>query len=446
MKRTNLRSIAIAAVGASLAIGLVGCSTPPTPPANTPGSTAPTSPGTTAPAGSTTLYVSLANHVWSTALVAAIPEFEKATGLKVEVTQTAETQLSAYYNTQLNAGTSQLDVMMYRPLQEGKLFATNEWLADLSARVTADAAWDWGDFQAGPVQTVTYDKMVVGVPIITEREVLYYRKDLLAKAGLKVPTTLDELKAAAEAIYKANPGTAGFIARTDVAALVTQLSSFLYSYGGDWMDANGKASVGTPEAIKAYTLYSSLIHDYGPANVATTMNWPDAMAIFTQGGAAFYTEADSLYTNATDPAKSKVSDTVGFAPFPAGPAGAKPYNVPSWGLAINANSKNQDNAWKFIAWATSKEMALAIQKAGVPSARNSVWANPESTANYPADLSAAINASLPNGVGHDRPLVTDVAAARAIVGKPAVVGITGGDVAAAAAQAQTDFQAFLDAQ
>ena len=435
MKNKHVRSVMVAAVGAALAVSLVGCATP------SGGSSGATS---SAPAPCGTLYVSLANHVWSTTLLNSVTEFEQQSGCKVEVTQTAETQLSAYYNTQLNAGTSQLDVMMYRPLQEGKLFAGNDWLADLSSQVKADAAWDYNDFQAGPRDATSYKGNPVGVPIITEREVLYYRTDLLQEAGIAVPTTLDELRAAAEKINKAHPDIAGFVARTDVAALVTQLSSFLYSYGGDWVDANGKASINTPAAIQAYTMYAGLIHDFGPANVSTTMNWPDAMAIFQQGNAAFYTEADSLYTNATDPAKSKVSDKVGFAVFPKGSAGSKPYNVPSWALGINASSKNQDNAWKFIAWATSKEKALAIQQAGVPSARTSVWANPASTAQYPKDLVTAINASLPNGVGHDRPLVIQVAAARAIVGKPAVIGITGGDIKAAADAAQTEFQAFLD--
>ena len=91
------------------------------------------------------------------------------------------------------------------------------------------------------------------------------------------------------------------------------------------------------------------------------MSWQQAMAIFTQGQAALYTEADSLYKNATDPAKSKVADTVGFAVFPAGPAGSKPYNIPSWALGVNAASKNGDNAWKFIKWATSKAMVATMQ-------------------------------------------------------------------------------------
>ena len=176
------------------------------------------------------------------------------------------------------------------------------------------------------------------------------------------------------------------------------------------------------------------------------MSWPEAMAIFTQGKAAFYTEADSLYKNATDPAKSKVADTVGFAALPAGPAGSKPYNIPSWGLAVNQASGNQDNAWKFIQWATSKERTLAAQKAGVPGPRASVWADAEGTSTYPKDLAEAIAASAKNGVGHDRPEVVTVGKAREIVGGPIVATITGADASAAADTAHEAFQKFLDSE
>ncbi|NJC73539.1 sugar ABC transporter substrate-binding protein [Planosporangium thailandense] len=394
--------------------------------------------------GSKTLRVTLANHVWTENIKAALGDFEKQTGLKVEVTQLGESQLSDQYNVKLNAGASDIDVMMYRPLQEGKLFAKNGYLADLSKDVKANKDWDFSDFQAGPVGTTTYKGKVVGVPIITEREVLYYRKDLLAKAGLTAPPkTLDELKTAAAAVKAADPGVAGFVARTDKSAAVTQFSSFLYSFGGDF-DKNGKATVNSDAAKQAYAFYGGLLKDSGPANVSTDMSWPEAMAIFTQGKAAFYTEADSLYKNATDPAKSKVADTVGFAPFPAGPAGSKPYNIPSWALGINANSKNQANAWKFIEWATSKEQTLAQQKAGVPSARTSVWANPEGTSTYPKDLADAIAASAKGGVAHDRPLVVKVSQVREVVGQPIVEAITGKDPAASADTANQAFQKFLD--
>ena len=396
--------------------------------------------------GSTTVKVTMANHVWTENVKKAIPEFEKASGLKIEITQLAEDQLSDQYNVKLNAGTSEIDVMMYRPLQEGRLFAQNKYFADLTSKAKADATWNLADFQAAPIAATTYQGKVVGVPIITEREVLYYRKDLLQKAGLSVPKTLDELQAAAEKIKAANPDVAGFVARTSKSPAVTQFSSYLYSVGSDCVDASGKAAVNSDAAKKAYALYGGLIRNYGPANVSTDMSWPEAMAIFTQGKAAFYTEADSLYMNATDPAKSKVADTVGFAVFPAGSAGSKPYNIPSWALGINDASKNQANAWKFILWATSKEQTLAQQKGGIPGARASVWADADGTSSYPKDLAEAIAASAKGGVDHDRPIVAQVVKAREAVGQPIVDSIKGSDVTASVETAVKAFQAVLDTE
>jgi len=396
--------------------------------------------------GSKTVRVTLANHVWTDTIKSKLPEFEKQTGLKVELSQYGEDQLSDQYNVKLNAGTNEIDVMMYRPLQEGKLFAKNGYLADLSKNVKTNKEWGWEDFQSGPVVATTYKDKVVGVPTITEQEVLYYRKDLLKKAGLEVPKTMVELEAAAKAIKAQNPGIAGFVARTGKSPAVTQFSSFLYSFGGDFIGADGKSAVSSDAAKKAYAFYGGLIHNYGPANVSTDMSWPEAMAIFTQGKAGLYTEADSLYKNATDPVKSKVAKTVGFAPMPSGPSGSKAYNIPSWALGINEASTNQANAWKFIEWATSKNMTLAIQKDGVPGARTSVWSDPAGISTYPADLAATIAVSTKNGVGHDRPLVIKVPESRDIVGNPIVVAITGGDSGAAADTASAAFQKVLDAE
>lgn len=403
--------------------------------------------GQSAQSPSETVRVTLANHVWTENIKSQFSEFEAETGLKVELTQLGEDQLSDQYNVKLNAGSSDIDVMMYRPLQEGKMFARNGWMADLSDKVTGNADWDWADYQAGPVAATSYDGKVVGVPIITEREVLYYRVDLLAGSGFSAPPqTMAELEQMAAKIKQDNPGIAGFVARTGRTAAVTQFSSFLFSYGGDFDDGSNKATLDTQAAEDAYAMYGKLIREYGPANVSTDMSWPEAMAVFTQGQAAFYVEADSLYKNATDPAKSQVAQTVGFAPFPAGPDGSKPYNIPSWALGVNESSTNVDNAWKFIEWATSKEQTLKNQQDGVPSARTSTWADPEATKNYPADLVAAAQAGAKTGIGHDRPLVIQVAKAREIVGQPIVDSITGKDVKQALATAQSQYQQFLDGE
>ena len=73
---------------------------------------------------------------------------------------------------------------MYRPPQEGKQLVQNGWLVDLPD-LTKDSAFDWQDIQDGPRGTVTIDNKVYGTPIVTEREILYYRKSLLQQKGIE---------------------------------------------------------------------------------------------------------------------------------------------------------------------------------------------------------------------------------------------------------------------
>lgn len=392
---------------------------------------------------SETLNVTLFNHGWTTEIMERIPEFEEATGIKVDVNAYGEDQLSDQLNVKLNAGSDDMDVIMYRPMQEARQFVQNQWLADLSDYVDAtDESYDWADFQKSSISALTIDDQLAGVPVTTERQVLFYRKDLLEKAGLEVPSTFEELAAAAEALHDPENGVYGFVGRGARSQAVTQLSSFLYGFGGDWNDGT-KSTVDSDAAIKAYEYYGGLLNDFGPSGTAD-MGWPEAVGVFSQGRAAFYPEGDSHFINFIDPAKSSVVDTWGATVIPAGPAGSRPYNVPNNALGINEFSQNKDNAWKFIEWATTPEMILDLQKAGVPSARDSAWADPSGTEGFPADLTAAILASVENGVDHDRPVVNQVGLAREIVGGPLVVAQEGGDVKAAAKSANSEFNSFLE--
>lgn len=356
-----------------------------------------------------------ANHPWADAIKPLLPEFEAATGMKVNVQSFFEDQLTQKLTVQFTAGSATPDVFMYRPLQEGKLFYKNGWVQPLDEYSNKDAAYDFADFSKSSIGSVTVDGKLAGIPIITEQEILYYRKDLLKNAGLDVPKTLDELVAAVKKLHDPSKEMYGFVARGQRSPLVTQVSSFLYSEGADFMNGD-KATINTPEAVKAFTTYGSLLRDFGPPGVLN-MSWPQAFGIFAQGKVAFMTDANSLYQNVTDPSKSKVSDQVGFAVFPGGKAGSKPYSITSWGLAMNSKAANKDAAWEFIKWASSKEIVLKTQQAGNPGARASVWDKPEGTTGFPAELVPIIKESAASGVDHDRPVVVSVGEARDAVGE-----------------------------
>jgi multiple sugar transport system substrate-binding protein len=391
--------------------------------------------------------VYLANHAWTSALVEHLPEFEKQTGVTVNVTQLEQNQLEDQYSVKLNAGAADIDVMMYRPLQVAKLYEQNGYVTDIKDRVESADDWDWADFQPSLQDLVTSNGKVLGVPVAAESEVVLYRKDLLEKHGIEVPTTFAEFESAVAAIDEAEPDVAGFVARTNASAAVTMLSSFLYGFGGDWIAQDGSSAISTPEAKEAYAFYGRLVREYGPPAVSTDLEFADAMAIFAQGKAAFYPEASSLYPSAVDPSSSLLTaDQVGVAAFPTGPAGAAPMSVAAYALGINEFSGNKDASWEFIEWATGKELMAEIQREGIMATRSSTVDDPSALAEMPEDLVAAFVANAAVGTAYDRPLVVNVARAREIVGAPIVAAIVGDDSDAAADKSDVEFQELLDSE
>ena len=389
-----------------------------------------------------------ANHPWTEALRAHIPEFEKQTGIQVRLESYFEDQLSQKLAIEFASGTSTIDVFMYRPLQEGRLFFRNGWLADLKPFVDnpdlTPPSWDFRDFYPASIAAVLLDGKLTSIPVVIEQHVLYYRRDLFQQAGLAPPSTMDELESAARRFTNPSQGMYGFVSRGLRAAAVTQFSSFLYSFGGDWLK-DGKATINTEEALRAFNFYGRMLRAYGPPG-ALNLHWPQAVALFAQGRAAMYTEASSLYPNMTDPSKSVVVDKTAFGRFPAGPAGSKPYAVVPWAIAISPGSKNQQAAWEFLKWATSKEIVTRTQSQGNPGARASVYQTPDGRRAFPLDWIDATEWANNVGVPYDRPLVIHVGEARDIIGSLITAAIEGRDLKALADKANADFQALIDSE
>lgn len=393
-----------------------------------------------------TLRVLLSNHPWTNAILPLIPEFEAATGIKVNVESYFEDQLTQKLLVEFASGTSTIDVFMQRPLQEAKQFQKNGWYADLRPFATdpdlTEPDWDLNDFFPSALVAETVDGVLTGIPLVTEQEIIYYRRDLLAQGGIAVPTTMEELEEVARRLHDPANGFYGFVSRGQRSPAVTQFSSYLYSFGGNF-HVDGRATLNTPEAIAAFTFYGKMLRNYGPPGVLN-MSWPQALAIFAQGKAALYTDASVFYSNMLDPNQSVVGDVVGFAQFPAGPAGSKPYSIVSWGISMARSSRNKEAAWEFIKWASSKEITLRTQARQVPSARTSAWQDPVGIANFPPQLVEVIMASSANAMPYDRPNVISVGEARDIVGSVIVTAIEGGDVKTAAERANREYQALLD--
>jgi multiple sugar transport system substrate-binding protein len=397
------------------------------------------------------IRVLLANHPYAEVLKPLIAEYEAKTGVKVNVESYDENQLTQKLTTEFATRSSTVDVFMTRPLQEGKLFYRNGWYENLTPYINntkkTPANYNFADYSKSAVDAVTYAKAVYTIPLVTEWQVLYYRTDLFKQAGLNPPTTFDELIAAAKKLHNPDKNIYGIVSRGQRGAAVTQFSTYLYNFGGDFLK-DGKAVVDSPEAIEAFKFYGKMLKEYGPPGV-TNMSWAQGQALFQAGQVAMWTDASVFLGNLKDPTKSQVADKVGVALMPAGPKGNHPFIVVSWGMAVSKQSKNKDLAYDFLMWATSKELAIkAMIDKGITMARNSVWTDANILAKFDQQLATTAVKMGPIGTPYDRPLMTAVGEARDAIGDVIVLSIdTGGtgDIAAAAKNAAKKVNELLDA-
>ncbi len=369
--------------------------------------------GATAQAQTKEIRVLLANHPYGELLKSAIPEFESATGIKVNAESLQESQLTTKLTTEFATNSSSVDVFMTRPLQEGKMFYKNGWYEPL-------ASYDFSDYPKNVMSVASFGTRAYIVPLVTEWQVLYYRKDLFAGAGLKVPATFDELEAAAKKLN--SDSVAGFASRGKGAAAVTQLSSYVYNYGGLYLD-KGAAVFDTKPAVDAIRFYGRMDGNYGPKGV-TSMSWENIMPLFQAGKVAMWTDASVFYGQIIDPAKTQLgADKVGIANFPAGPKTNSPFIVTSWGMAVAKQSKKKDLAMKFIDWATSRELAAKGMLANITMARSSVWEDKAVLAKVNPGLVETRAFAAKNGYPLDRPYMSAVGEARDLIGELVIESI-----------------------
>ncbi|NBK23050.1 MAG: sugar ABC transporter substrate-binding protein [Spirochaetia bacterium] len=359
------------------------------------------------------IRVLLANHPYGELLKTKIPEFEAQTGIKVNYESLQESQLTNKLTTEFATNSSTVDVFMTRPLQEGLMFIKNGWYKGLNN-------YDFSDYPTNTVDIGRKDGVAYIVPLVTEWQVLYYRKDLLKKAGLSVPTNFMELEAAAKAMNK--DGVAGFASRGKGAAAVTQLSSYVYNYGGRYLDG-GKAVFASPEALEAIRFYGRMLGTYGPQGV-TSMSWENVMPVFQAGKAAMWTDASVFYGQIIDPTKTQIpASDIGVAQLPRGPKGDAPFIVVSWGMAMSAKTKNQDAAQKFLDWATNKALAKEGMLSNITMARDSAWADKDVRAVMNTGLVETQAHAAKNGYPFDRPFMSSVGQARDLIGEVIIESI-----------------------
>jgi ABC-type glycerol-3-phosphate transport system substrate-binding protein len=222
----------------------------------------------------------------------------------------------------------------------------------------------------------------VGMPVWTNSEIVFYRKDLFENA-----TEKKNFKAkygyplAPPKTWKQFDDVARFFTRgpklygTDVkGAVETEWLAHVLQAGspGVVLDSSGKVIIDNAQHLAALRFYSDLHNRYkvDPAGAAQT-DWAAAQNLFNQGKLAvtrFWAHAFPQI-----PKNAPVYGKVGVAPMIAGAAGVAGIPGP-WYLSVPAKGKNSDLATQFLKFSYDHN-ALAIQSSLGLAARKSAFAS-----------------------------------------------------------------------
>ena len=246
-------------------------------------------------------------------------------------------------------------------------------------------------FAPGLASGATYKGAVYGSPLFEDQGFLYYRKDLLTKDGLPVPTTWEQLETDAKTVLAKGQSKYGFVWEgASYEGLTCNFMEYLTDAGGTAANSGyTKATLNSAAALKAVTFMRSLITSGVSPAAVTTFQEPQAMNTFAGGQAVFLRNWDYAYQDsitAADGGKLTASQ-VGVVPLPtfAGQTPVPGYsNIGGWNMYINPHSKHLGADLTFIQWLSSTTAQdILSQKYGFISTVTSVRTSPSVVSSNP---------------------------------------------------------------
>jgi sorbitol/mannitol transport system substrate-binding protein len=310
-------------------------------------------------------------------------EFEKQNpDIKLNWVILEENILRARATTDIASRGSQFDILTIGTY-ETPIWGKRGWLTRLDADLPA--GYDLEDVLKPVRDGLSYQGRLYALPFYGESSFTFYRKDLFAAAGLKMPEqpTWDDVARFAQALHHPENGVYGICLRGKPGwgENIGFISTLVHTFGGRWFDEAWRPELDSPEWRQAIAFYVDLVRRCGPPGV-TSDGHNECRALFATGKCAIWVDATVAASYMFDPAESKVADKVAFAPAPvhASPVGSQ--WLWSWALAIPASSRHAGEAKRFIQWATSKDYIRLVARtdgwaAVPPGTRRSTYEEPQ---------------------------------------------------------------------
>jgi multiple sugar transport system substrate-binding protein len=309
----------------------------------------------------TKLTVAAVAGTESEPLKAILPDYEKETGVEIDLVELPYPNLFEKLQTNLSSESDAYDVaFMDDPWLPA--FAGGGYLVPLQdlgykgddedfARASIDIGkWPTPGSPEVP-NTEGGEPTQYAIPIVGNAQMYNYREDLLDKKRLAPPKTWDDVLKIAKSFQ--GSGTFGFVARAATGnPIVTNFSPVLRGYGGDYFDDSWQVIVNDGSGVAALERYVQLTK-FSPPGVANFD--ADQLNQTLLDGKGVQAANWPAWAPVLEGPDSKVAGDIGYSVTPAQPGEKPGPTLGNWLLGIPTGSAYQEDAFDFITWATSEE-------------------------------------------------------------------------------------------
>ena len=282
---------------------------------------------------------------------ARMSAFEEATGIDVVIDYVPFPNMKEALTAEMIGGAGDYDVVS---IMDGWVSSLENLIDPIDEGIAAQGT-DLSDFPEAHLRHGYIDGQLHGLPVRGHVQLLFYRKDILEKAGVTPPTNWSEVVEAGLAVQESSDlaGIALPYGKLNGQNLQVWIN-LLWGHGGDLFNEDGSPAFNSEAGVTATQQFIDLLltHEIVPVGAAAYVE-QDAVNSFKQGNSAMLPLWWWVRSQLTDPEESTVTEEqLGVTALPAVTGSERTTFTNTWIFGVTEGSRNRDAAIEYLGWLT----------------------------------------------------------------------------------------------